>query len=162
MNYEFVPGDEKPIGRGRTVKRIRAIVAIAAIGVAPGDLGGYIEKPENLHGNAWVYGDARVSGNARVYGDARVYGNAQVYGDAQVYGSVSIFWASKVGTDNGTLTVMVGKSGPIVTRGCFVGTPEQFLAQSKEVHDEQTHHEYKLLIEVGLSRISRAAKLEKS
>ena len=29
-----------------------------------GDLGGYIEKEDNLSGNAWVYGDAKVSGNA--------------------------------------------------------------------------------------------------
>ena len=154
MNYEFVPGDEKPIGNGRTVKRIRAVAAIAAFGVAPGDLGGYIEKPENLSGDAEVSGDAWVSGDARVSGDAQVYGNARVYGNA------AIFWASKVGTENGTLTVMAGKDGPIVTRGCFIGTPEQFLAKSKEEHDEQTHQEYKLLIEVGLSRISRAEKQE--
>ena len=37
-----------------------------------GDKGGYIEKIENLSGNAWVYGDARVSGSARVYGNAWV------------------------------------------------------------------------------------------
>lgn len=45
-----------------------------------GDLGGYVEKDENLdqESNAWVYG------NAQVYGNARVYGNAQVYGDADI------------------------------------------------------------------------------
>ena len=37
-----------------------------------GELGGYIEKEENLsqEGDAWVYDNARVSGNAMVYGDA--------------------------------------------------------------------------------------------
>ena len=57
MNYEFVPGDEKPISSGRTVKRIRAVAAIAKLGVAPGDLGGYIENTENLSGDARVSGD---------------------------------------------------------------------------------------------------------
>ena len=34
-----------------------------------GDLGGFIEKEENLNhfGNAWVSGNARVSGAAQVY-----------------------------------------------------------------------------------------------
>ena len=49
-----------------------------------GEKGGYIEKKENLSGNAWVSGDAWVSGNARVYGNAWVYGDAQVSGNAQV------------------------------------------------------------------------------
>lgn len=41
-----------------------------------GDLGGYIEKEDNLsqEGNAWVYD------NAWVYGDAWVYGNDIVSG----------------------------------------------------------------------------------
>jgi hypothetical protein len=33
--YEFVEGDEKVIAPGIVVKRIRALVAIAAISVAP-------------------------------------------------------------------------------------------------------------------------------
>jgi hypothetical protein len=50
MHYEFVPGDEKVIGPGRTVKRIRAIAAIALLGVSAGDLGGYVESAKNLSG----------------------------------------------------------------------------------------------------------------
>ncbi|MFU2115444.1 hypothetical protein ACLRAN_10510, partial [[Pasteurella] aerogenes] len=112
-----------------------------------------------VSGNARVYGDAWVSGNARVYGDARVYGNARVYGDAWVrsFAVISerkmIFWASNVGSENGTLTVFNGKDGVIITRGCFTGTVDEFLSKSKEVHDDKTHHEYKLLIEVAQSRI---------
>ena len=37
-----------------------------------GDKGGFLEKEENLSGNAWVFGNAEVFGNARVFGDARV------------------------------------------------------------------------------------------
>ena len=58
--FEFVEGDEIVIAPGRTVKRIRALIAIAALGVASGDLGGYIEKDAQVSGDAWVFGDAHT------------------------------------------------------------------------------------------------------
>ena len=64
--------------------------------IKAGTLGGFIEKEENLDGDAWVsddarvYGDAQVCGNARVYDDAQVYGDAQVYDDAWVYGNAQV------------------------------------------------------------------------
>ena len=54
--------------------------------IKAGTLGGFIEKEENLDGDAWVYGNAKVYGDAQVYDDAQVYGNAWVYDDAQVCG----------------------------------------------------------------------------
>ena len=137
--YEFVEGDEKEIAPGVVVKRIRALAAISATifspAVAPGDLGGYIQQESNLE----------------------VYGNAWVYGNAQVYGDGLIFWASKVGTENGTLTAYNANGNDLlVTRGCFLGTPADFLAKSAEEHDERTHREYSLLIEVATSRIEAA------
>ena len=167
--YEFVPGDTITIAPGRTLKRIRAVAEIAALGVAAGQLGGYIEHEKNLFGDAWVSGNARVSGSAQVYdsawvyGSAQVSGNAQVYGNARVYGDAMInengliFWASKVGSENGTLTVYNTKSNELeVTRGCFRGSVDEFLAASKAKHDDDTHLEYRLLIEVATSRITRA------
>jgi len=191
--YEFVPGDEIVIAPGRTVKRIRALVAISY--TAAGDLGGYIESEASLQvsGNAWVSGDAWVYGNARVYGDAQVYGNAWVYGDAwvsgnaqvsgdawvsgnaqvygnawvsgdawvsgnaQVYGRGLIVWFTGVGTEFGTLTVYNTKDNALeVTRGCFRGSIDEFLSASERKHDDTTHIEYRLLIEVAHSRITRA------
>ena len=155
--YEFVEGDEKIVAPGIVVKRIRALVAIPALlrapAVQPGDLGGYIAAANNLHaqvsGNAWVYGDALV------YGNAQVSGNARVYGDALVSGNGLICWFSNVGSENGTLTIYNTKDNTIeVTRGCFRGTVEQFLVASTQKHDERIKHEYKLLIEVGVSRIT--------
>ena len=78
---------------GTKLFRIKALVEFGK--VEKGELGGFVEKEENLDhdGDAWVsgdamvYGNARVSGNAEVYGDAEVYGNARVYGDARVYGN---------------------------------------------------------------------------
>ena len=122
-----------------------------------GQLGGFVESEKNLDqslsGNAWVSGDAQVYGNAWVYGDAEVYGNAWVRSHAVISERKMIFWASNVGSENGTLTVFNGKDGLIVTRGCFTGTVDEFLAKSAEVHDDKTKNEYKLLIEVAKSRI---------
>jgi len=69
-----------------------------------GDLGGYVEKDENLDqesdawvsGNAEVSGDAWVSGDARVSGDAWVSGNAEVSGDAWVSGNAEVSGNARV------------------------------------------------------------------
>nr|DAQ92177.1 MAG TPA: hypothetical protein [Crassvirales sp.] len=51
-----------------------------------GELGGWIEKEENLsqYGNAWVYDDSMVYDNAIVSDNAWVYSNAKVYDNANV------------------------------------------------------------------------------
>jgi len=100
-----------------------------------------------------------VYGNARVFGNARVYGDAWVSGDAGVYGDGLIFWASKVGTENGTLTAYNTKDNSIeLARGCFAGSIDEFLSKSEKEHDDRTHLEYRLLIEVAVSRITHARK----
>jgi hypothetical protein len=88
-----------------------------------------------------------------------VYGDAWVYGDAQVYGDDLLVWFSKVGRDNGTLTVYNAKDNAMeVTRGCFRGSIDEFLAASERAHDDRVHLEYRLLIEVAVSRIAHARK----
>ena len=132
--YEFT-GETKVVS-GVTLRRIRALVAIAAIGVNAGDLGGWIESEKNLSqvfGNAWVsgnarvFGNARVSGDAQVYGDARVSGNALVYGDARVYGDAQVSgnaWVEKpiicaTRTDGYTFTCAKReKQPPVIIAGC--------------------------------------------
>ena len=73
--------------------------------LSDGELGGWIEKEENLsqEGECWVsgnakvyddakvYGNAYVSENAQVYGNAKVYENADVWDEAQVYGNAKIY-----------------------------------------------------------------------
>jgi carbonic anhydrase/acetyltransferase-like protein (isoleucine patch superfamily) len=255
LKYEFIPGDEITIAPNRTVKRIKALVAIKSLDVSVGDIGGYIESSKNLeqrsgnawvsgnakvyddalvsgnahvsgnaqvygnaqvsssthvsgnaqvyddalisgnvwvYGNAWVSDNAHVSGNAQVYGNtlvsgnARVFGDAQVFGDAHVFGDVlisgnalisgdahvfgdarvfgdalisddtSIVWFSKVGRNNGTLTAFMDKDKSIIlTRGCFLGGIQEFLSKSEKEHDPKTHLEYRLLIDVAYSRLTR-------
>ena len=56
--YEFT--GEVKLWLGRTLHQIRATVSFGS--VRAGDVGGWIEKEENLsqNGDAWVYGNAKV------------------------------------------------------------------------------------------------------
>ena len=116
--YELT--SETKVFLGKTLYRIKALVQFGNVNA--GDLGGWIEKEENLSqsgnawvsgdasvygnaevsgdasvsGNAWVYGNAEVSGDARVYGNARVSGDARVYGDAEVYGNARVYGNAEV------------------------------------------------------------------
>jgi len=116
---------------GKKLYRIKALVSFGV--VVAGQLGGFIESEQNL--------------------DQSLSGNAWVKSCAVIYERKMIFLASNVGSENGTLTVFNGKDGLIVTRGCFTGTVDEFLAKSAEVHDDKTKREYQLLIEVAKSRI---------
>jgi hypothetical protein len=89
MNYELT--DETIEYAGVTLHRIRALVDMPIHNVKAGELGGFVEKIENLQENAWVFDDARVFGNARVFDDARVFGNARVFDNAWVTGDAWVF-----------------------------------------------------------------------
>lgn len=81
---------------------LHRIVALVDFGnVRAGDIGGWIEKEENLaqDGNAWVYGDAMVYDNAMIHGDAMVCENAQVSGGAKVFGSAWVCGNARVSGD---------------------------------------------------------------
>lgn len=87
MKYELT--NESMINTaGKRLFRIKALVDIEEYGVKAGDLGGWIEKEDNLSqsGNAWIFGEAKVYDEAEVSDEACVYGNAEVSGEACVYG----------------------------------------------------------------------------
>ena len=138
---------------GKKLFRIKALMAFGD--VKEGELGGYLEKEENLDhdGDAWVSDDARVSGDAWVYGDAWVSGNAWVSGDARVYGDA---WVSQnadyatvkgFGHESRSTTFFRLKSGEIGVRcGCFYGTIEQFRGKVKETHENSKYAKEYLMI----------------
>ena len=158
--YELT-GEFKVTFWGRKLFQIKALLSFGS--VKAGDLGGWIEKEENLSqdGNAWVSGNAEVYGNAWVSGDAEVYGNAKVYGDAEVSGNAEVYGNAKVSGDaevygDADYTTIKGfgscyrnttffkcKDGLVrVACGCFYGTIEEFKAKVK-----QTHGDTKLAVE---------------
>lgn len=129
-------GEEKRTCDGKVLHRI---VAIEDFGdVKAGDIGGWVEKEENLCGNAWV------SGNAEVYGDAKVYGNAKVSGNED---NVTL---SGLGSRHGTTTAFKCADGELrVVCGCFLGTLEEFAKKVEETHGDSLYgREYKAFIEV--------------
>ena len=95
--YEFT--EETIEVSERTLHRIKAIRDFGY--VKAGELGGFIEKEENLshEGNCWVYNVAKVYGDAEVCGDAKVHGNAWVYGNAYVCGNAEVYGVAKVCDD---------------------------------------------------------------
>lgn len=87
--------------------------------VKEGELGGYLEKEENLDhdGDAWVYGDAD-------------------------YATIKGF-----GRESRATTFFQLKSGEIGVRcGCFYGTVEQFRKKVKETHGNSKYAKEYLMI----------------
>lgn len=91
MEKKFVLTEDIRFVDGRTLYRIRAEENFSD--VRKGDLGGFVEKEENLSqlGDSWVYDEACVYDNARIYHNACVYGEACVFGNACVYENARIY-----------------------------------------------------------------------
>ena len=107
---------------GKKLFRIKALISFGSVEV--GELGGYVEKEDNLAqtGDAWVYGNARVCGNARVYGDA----------DYLLIG--------RIGSRFGFTTFFKNKEkGITVSCGCFLGTIAEFRAKVTDTHGDNKH-----------------------
>lgn len=146
--YEFT-GETKQINTiSGTVTLHRIKASVAFDNIKSGDIGGWIEKKENLShdGNAWVFGNAWVYGNAQVYGDARVFDDAQVYGDArvfddaQVYLSKHVLLVGPIGSGNDYITFFRNRNrGISVSCGCFLGEIDKFIEKVIETHGENKH-----------------------
>lgn len=104
--YELVMHDT--IERfGKKLYRIQATVDMPLHQIHKGDLGGWIESPENLPqlGNGWVdeyaliYQNAIVTGDALVTGHAEVFGHALIHDRAVVRGHARIFANAEVAGD---------------------------------------------------------------
>ena len=107
---------------GKKLFRIKALISFGS--VEAGELGGYVEKEDNLAqtGDAWVYGNARVSGNARVCGNA----------DYLLIG--------RIGSRFSFTTFFKNKDkGITVSCGCFLGTIAEFRAKVTDTHGNNKH-----------------------
>ena len=159
---------------GTKLFRIKALIEFG--NVKAGELGGFVEKEENLSqdGNAWVYDSARVYDNARVCGDARVYDNAcvcgnacvfvfacvyvyaRVFGYACVYGDAGYATVHGFGSEYRTTTFFKTKAGDIgVKCGCFYGNLSEFRKKVVETHGEtKKAKEYLMLADLMEFRFS--------
>ena len=119
---------------GKKLFRIKALISFWSVEV--GELGGYVEKEDNLAqtGNAWV------SGNAWVYGNAEVSDNAWVYGNAEVSGNADYLLIGRIGSRFGFTTFFKNKEkGITVSCGCFLGTIAEFRAKVSDTHGNNKH-----------------------
>ena len=140
MNKKYELIDETQEWNGRILHRIRALADFGD--VKAGELGGWIEKEENLSHNddAWVYGDAQVYGDARVYGNAWVFGDARVCGDAEIFKTSDYFTSGPIGSRNDTITFFRCKDGKIrATTGCFYGDLDQLEAAVRSKHKNNNY-----------------------
>ena len=133
--YEFT--GEVKLWLGRTLHRIRATVAFGS--VKAGEVGGWIEKEENLDQT----------------GNAQVCGNAWVYGDARVYKMSHYLTIGPIGSRCGFTTFFRTKNLEInVTCGCFRGNIEAFEKQVQETHGDSNHAKrYMMAVEMAKSWI---------
>lgn len=98
MSKKYEMLDDFKVHMGKKLYRIVALKDIERYGVKAGDLGGWIEKEENLSqsgdcwvgGNAMVYDDAQVFSDAWIYDDAVICECALVHGEAYVYDNAVI------------------------------------------------------------------------
>ena len=112
--YELTE-ETKTLANGTVLRRIRAVSDLTLAGVKivrAGDLGGWIEKEDNLShcGEAWVCGEARVCGEAEVkdYHDYAVFKNTWSSGRWFTYTRSNKMWAV----------------------GCFLGTGDELVEKA--------------------------------
>lgn len=133
--YELT--SETKVVFGRTLHRIQALISFG--NVEAGELGGWVEKEENLDHS----GDARVSGNARVCDNAQVCGDEKwmIFGPA--------------GSRNDFTTFFACADGSICVKcGCFYGNLDDFAKKVQATHGDNDHAKiYKAAIEVAKLRI---------
>ena len=125
MKYELVKEDTvivRTLCGEIKLYRIRALKDFSD--VKKGDLGGYIEKEENLShdGNCWVYDNSKVFDNARVCDSAIIRGNAVVGGKVVVIDNAIV-----CGDDYNGITLYTTKdSGHRIVCTNFEGNLEDF------------------------------------
>ena len=110
--------------------------------VRAGDVGGWIEREENLSkcGDCWVYDNARVYGNARVHDNAWVSGDARVSCDAEVYGNAWVSGDAVICNSNDYIVFKNNwssfryftwtRSNDMWRVGCFYGTGKDLIEKA--------------------------------
>ena len=181
--FEFT-GETKTISllfRTATLHRIRAVAEFGLVKI--GDLGGWIEKEENLShegkawvcgdakvwgdaevwGNAKVWGDAEVWGNAKVCGDAKVWGNAKVWGDAEVFSARHVLVIGAIGSRDDFTTFYRDKDNEITVKcGCFLGKIDKFLEKVTQTHGDSNYAlVYRAAVEVARLQIDLSGEAPK-
>ena len=145
--FEFT-GETKTISlffRTATLHRIRAVAEFGLVKI--GDLGGWIEKEENLshEGKAWVCGDAKVCG------------------DAEVFSASHVLVIGAIGSRDDFTTFFRDKDNEITVKcGCFLGKIDKFLEKVTQTHGDSKYAlVYKAAVEVARLQIDLSGEAPK-
>ena len=123
--YELIESDIKGLYRVKALKDFGY--------VKKGDIGGYVENPNNLshEGYCWVYDDAKIYNEARICGNSEISGCAVIDGNAQIHGDSEV-WDYAIIRDNALIygdsvisgNAFIGGYTEIKT-GCHIGCIEE-------------------------------------
>lgn len=145
--FEFT-GETKTISlffRTATLHRIRAVAEFGLVKI--GDLGGWIEKEENLshEGKAWVWG------------------NAKVCGDAKVFSASHVLVIGAIGSRDDFTTFFRDKDNEITVKcGCFLGKIDKFLEKVTQTHGDSKYAlVYRAAVEVARLQIDLSGEAPK-
>ena len=145
--FEFT-GETKTISlffRTATLHRIRAVAEFGLVKI--GDLGGWIEKEENLshEGKAWVWG------------------NAKVCGDAEVFSASHVLVIGAIGSRGDFTTFFRDKDNKITVKcGCFLGKIDKFLEKVTQTHGDSKYAlVYRAAVEVARLQIDLSGEAPK-
>ena len=107
--YELIESDIKGLYRVKALKDFAD--------VKKGDIGGYVENPNNLShkGCCWVCDDAKIYNEARIYGNSEISGCAVIDGNAQIHGDSEV-WGYAIIRDN---ALIYGDS--VINGNAFIG-----------------------------------------
>lgn len=112
--YELIESDIKGLYRIKALKDFGY--------VKKGDIGGYVENPNNLshEGYCWIYDNAKIYDNARIYGNAQVsdyaimQGNARIYGNSQVSNCAVIDGNAQIHGDSEILNYAIVRDNALI------------------------------------------------
>ena len=145
--FEFT-GETKTISllfRTATLHRIRAVAEFGLVKI--GDLGGWIEKEENLshEGKAWVWG------------------NAKVWGNAEVFSASHVLVIGAIGSRDDFTTFFRDKDNEITVKcGCFLGKIDKFLEKVTRTHGDSKYAlVYRAAVEVARLQIDLSGEAPK-
>lgn len=157
--YELT--NEYIIYLGKKLYRIKALKNFGNVKI--GELGGYIEKEDNLsqYDNAWVYGKAIVKDNAIVGGNAIVKdktwvcGNARIKGNAWIESNADYLNISSLDSYNSYITFAKSRDNTILVHcDWFSGNIEEFEKRVLEtISNNEQAKLYTFAIEMAKTRI---------
>ena len=81
------------------IKGLYRVKAVRDFGdVKKGDIGGYVENPNNLshEGYCWVHDNAIIHDNVKIYDNARIYGNSEIWDYAVIQDNARIYGNSEI------------------------------------------------------------------